>query len=110
MNTLNMPFGEIGSDSVKAGLRAQKEVLDVLHGISQDWFARATTEAELAFRLPSRLTAAPTVSDAFSAYHEWLNEWMSMRSEDSRRLLSDSQKIVDTGVRCFAVGSPAMTS
>jgi uncharacterized protein YciW len=109
-NTLHMPFGEIGSDSVKAGLRAQKELLDVLHHISQDWFARATTEAELAFRLPSRLTSAPTVSDAFSAYHEWLNEWMSMRSEDGRRLLSDSQKIVDTGVRCFAVGSPATTS
>jgi hypothetical protein len=35
---------------------------------------------------------------------------MSMRSEDGRRLVSDSQKIVDTGVRCFAVGSPAMTS
>ena len=45
-NTLHMPFGEIGSDSVKAGLRAQKELLDVLHHISQDWFARATTEAE----------------------------------------------------------------
>jgi hypothetical protein len=38
---MNMPFGEIGSDSVKAGLRAQKELLDVLHGISHDWFARA---------------------------------------------------------------------
>jgi hypothetical protein len=50
------------------------------------------------------------VSDAFSAYHEWLNEWMSMRSEDGRRLLADSQKIVDTGVRCFAGGSPVMTS
>jgi hypothetical protein len=109
-NTLNMPFGEIGSDSVKAGLRAQKEMFEVLHDIGQDWFTRATTEAELAFKLPSRLTSAPTVSDAFSAYHEWLNEWMSMASEDSRRLVADSQRIMDKSVRCFAPASPGATT
>jgi hypothetical protein len=45
-----------------------------------------------------------------SAYQEWLNEWLSMCGEDGRRLISDSQKIMDTGARCFANASPTATS
>ena len=81
-----------------------------LHDISRDWMARATSEAEFAFRLPNKLTAAQSVPDAFTAYHEWLNEWMSMCSEDGRRLVADSQRIMDKGVRCFVPASPGATT
>lgn len=33
-----------------------------------------------------------------------------MFGEDGRRLISDSWKIIDTGVRCFANTAPAVTS
>jgi hypothetical protein len=35
---------------------------------------------------------------------------MSMWGEDGRRLISDGQKIMDTGVRCFANVAPAVTT
>jgi len=100
-------FGETGTRSAVAGLRVQTEMLGLLSEIGQQWFARATTEAELAFKLPNKLTAARSVPDAISAYQEWLGEWMTMRGEDGRRLISDSQRIVETGVRCFAGATPA---
>jgi hypothetical protein len=56
----------------------------------------------LALRLPNKLTTARSVPDAFSAHQEWLDEWMRMFGEDTRRLVSDGHKLVDTGVRCFA--------
>jgi len=100
-------FGETGAGSAAAGLRGQTEMLGLLSEIGQEWFARATTEAELAFKLPNTLTAARSVPDAISVYQEWLGEWMTMRGEDGRRLMSDSQRIVETGVRCFAGTMPA---
>jgi hypothetical protein len=79
-------FGDVDMRNVTAGLRLQKQMIGLLSDISQDWFARATAEAELALRLPNRLTAARTVPDAVTAYQEWFGEWMARCSEDSRRL------------------------
>lgn len=107
---VNAQFAEMGAKSVTAGLRMQKELFETFNDISRDWFARATSEAELAFKLPRQLTNARSVPDALSAYQQWLNEWMSMWGEDGRRLVSDGQKIMDTGVRCFTNVSPAITS
>jgi hypothetical protein len=107
---VNTQFADMGAKSVTAGLRMQQELFETFQGISRDWFARATSEAELAFKLPRQLTNARSVPDALSAYQDWLNEWLSMCGEDGRRLISDGQKIMDTGVRCFANVSPTATS
>jgi hypothetical protein len=102
----NAASGDVGARNITAGLRLQKEMLGLLSDMGQDWFARATAEAELALRLPNRLTAARSVPDAVTAYQEWLGEWMDRCSEDSQRLLSDGQKMVVAGTRCFTGSSP----
>jgi len=109
-STADQPFGEIGARSVTMGLRLQSEMLEVLSEISREWITRATSEAELAFKLPNKLTAARSMPDAFSAYQEWLGEWMNMFGEDSRRFVSNGRKLIDTGVRCFADHAPAAMS
>jgi hypothetical protein len=103
-------FGTMGAGGVVAGLRLQKEMFEVLSSIGHEWFARARSEVELASRLPDKLTAARSVPDALSAYQEWLGEWMNRCGEDSYRIVSDSQRIINAGVRCFADGRPAGTS
>jgi hypothetical protein len=105
-----VPFGEMGPRNVKAALRLQTEMFEVLHDVGRDWLARAASEAELAFNLPNKLTSARTVPDVLSAYQEWLSEWMSMCSEDGRRFMADSQKIVNKSVSCFAASSPGDTA
>lgn len=104
---MSAPFGEMGARNVTAGFRAQQKMLDVLSDMSREWFTRATAEAELAFRLPNKLTNARSMPDAFSAYQEWFEEWMNMFGEDSQRLVSDGRKLIDTSVRCFAEATPA---
>ena len=103
-------FADMGASSVKAGLRMQRELFDTFQDIGRDWLVRGTSQAELAFKLPNKLTTARSPADAFSAYHEWLSEWLSLCGEGRPRFITDSQKLVDTGVRCFATVSPAMTS
>jgi len=104
------PFGEMGPRNVKAALRLQMEMFEIFHDVGRDWLKRAASEAELAFNLPNKLTAAQTVPAALSAYQEWLGEWMSMVSEDGRHFIADSQKIVDRSVSCFADQSPGTTT
>lgn len=101
---------EMAASGVKTGLRVQKQMLDVLNDIGQEWFARATSQAEFALKLPNRLTSAHTVPEAFSAYREWLGEWISMCDEDTRRFMADSQKIVDQSMRCFTESAPGATT
>jgi hypothetical protein len=108
-STQSAAFGDVGAPNVTAGLRLQKELLGLLSDMGQDWFARAAAEAQLALRLPDRLTAARSVPDAVTAYQEWFGEWVNRCSEDSQRLLSDGQKIVVTGTRCFTGRQSAPT-
>jgi len=103
-------FGEMGPRNVKAALRLQMEMFEVLHDVGRDWLKRAASEAELALNLPNKLTAAQTVLAALSAYQEWLSEWMGMVSENCRHFIADSQKIVDRSVSCFADRSPDPTT
>jgi hypothetical protein len=101
---------EIGANSLNAGLRMQTEMLDTLQTIGRQWIERRTCEAEFALNLPNRLVGARTVPDAVATYQEWLSEWLAMCNEDSRRFISDGQKIVATSVRCFTNISPSAPS
>jgi hypothetical protein len=95
-------FETMGMRGVTAGLRLQQEMFEVFSDIGREWIARATSDFELASRLPDQLTAAQSVPDAVSAYQQWLSEWMNRCGEDSYRIVSDGQKIINAGARCFA--------
>jgi hypothetical protein len=101
---------EIGTENMKNGLRMQREMFDTLQEIGREWLVRATSGAELALSLPSKVSAARTPADALSAYQEWLNEWMQMRADDGFRAMSDGRRIIDTGMRCFSGGPTGVSS
>jgi len=105
--TMSSRMADIGANSFNAGMRMQTEMFDTLQTIGHQWLERKSHEAELAFNLPNRLAGARTLPDAVSAYQEWLSEWLAMCNEDSRRFVTDGQKIVATGVRCFTNISPS---
>jgi hypothetical protein len=99
--TFTAQIGDVGKRSLHAGLRMQTEMLDALQAMSHDWMTCATSEAELALKLPNRLAGARTMPEAIAAYQQWLNEWLTMYNEDGRRLVADGQKFMTSGVRCF---------
>ena len=50
------PFAEMRPRNVKAALRLQMAMFEVLHDVGRDWLKRAASEAELALNLPNKLT------------------------------------------------------
>ena len=95
-----MPREEIRSD--RSTSPTGSEFFNALEEMSRDWMGRATAEVELSLKLSKKLTDAHSVSDAITAYQEWLSDEMNARAEDARLLLSNGQKIIDASSRLLS--------
>ena len=87
----------------------QKEFFDTFESMNREWVSRIQSEAKLASDFVSKLTAARSIPDAASAYQECATRHLEMFTEDSRRLLADSQKLIETGTRIFTAPQVAGT-
>ncbi|MGH7785117.1 MAG: phasin family protein [Candidatus Binatia bacterium] len=104
-NILPAEFVEIGKKRVEAMMEIQKEMFDIFQEIHQAWFDRARSAATVNSELIAKLTSARSVPETADAYQQCVGKRMEMLVEDGRRLLSDSQKIVDLGTRFLTNGS-----
>ena len=75
-----------------------------LEEMGQEVMSCATAEVEIGLKLSKKLTAAHSVPDALAAYQEWLSEELSARAENARRLMTNSQKLMDTSTRLLSNG------
>lgn len=103
-------MAEISADRFNGGVRMQTEMAQMLQTIGREWMERRTVEAEFALSLPNRLASVRTYADAVAVYQQWLSGWFAMCQEDGQRFLTDSQRIVATGMRCFTNTSPTAPS
>jgi hypothetical protein len=104
---------QIGDTEKKIGdaaLEAQGHFIKTLEEMSRDAMACASAEIERGLKLSKKLTAAQSVSDAVSAYQEWLSEEMAARSEEARRFMSNTQTFMTSGSRAFSNGWSGMST
>jgi hypothetical protein len=87
-----------------AALEAQNQFIKTLEDMSREAMACATAEIERGLKLSKKLSASQSVSDAVTAYQEWLTEEMSARSEDARRIMSNGQAFMTAGSRALSNG------
>ena len=88
----------------------QKEILGKLQQMNQDWFEHIQAETALASEFASKLAAAHSIPETTSICQEWTRRRMDKASEDAKRLLADSQKLIETGARLLPNGWPATSS
>ena len=96
---------EMGKQRVEALMEMQQELFDVFQEINQAWFDRARSAATINSELISKLTSARTMPETAEAYQQCVGKRMEMLVEDGRRLLADSQKIVNVGSKFLTNGS-----
>ena len=77
--------------------------------MNREWVSRIQSEAKLASDFVTKLIAARSIPDAASALQECATRQFEMFTEDSRRLLADSQKLIETGTRFFTAPQVAGT-
>ncbi len=85
-----------------ATLQANDEFLKTIEEMGREFMSCAAAEAELGLKLSKRLSEAHSIPDAMAAYQEWLKEEMNARSQDASRLMTNSQKLINTSTRLFS--------
>ncbi len=93
-----------------ATLQARDEFLKTIEEVGREFMSCAAAEAELGLKLSKKLSEARSIPDAMAAYQEWLNEEMNARSKDASRLMTNSQKFIDTSTRLFSNNWPSGVS
>jgi hypothetical protein len=84
--------------------KLQAEFSKYLQEASKTWLARLQSEASLASQLASELAAARSLPETTTAWQHWTKRRIELFAEDSRRLLADTEKLMETGGRMFGKG------
>jgi hypothetical protein len=82
----------------------QKEFSAYLEGLNKNWLAHMQSETALAMQFASKLSATRSIPETTTVYQEWANRRMELFTEDSRRFLADTQKLIESGLRALARG------
>ena len=97
-------LAESGKKRVQDIINLQSELFKYFQEANRNWFARMQTEAALASKFSAKLAAARSVPETGAVCQEWANQHIELLAEDAKRLVADTEKVVETGARVFANG------
>ena len=97
-------FAETGKERTEQMFKLQAEFSKYLQEANKTWLARLQSEASLASQLASELAAARSIPETTTAWQHWTKRRIELFAEDSRRLLADAEKLMETGGRMLGNG------
>ena len=87
-------FANMGQKNFDTMMGLQKEILDAVYDINQQWILGINAEATLASELFTKLVAARSIPDAVSACQDCGSRQLEILAEQSRGLMAASERIV----------------
>jgi hypothetical protein len=96
-----------GKKQVEDMISLQKEFSEYLQEVNQNWLAHMRSEAALATQFATKLTATRSIPERATLCQEWTNRRMELFTEDSKRFLAETQKLMESSLRALASGWPA---
>ena len=89
----------MGKQCIEELFNVQTELLERLQETNQHWLERVQSEAALASKFAAKLTATHSVPEAMTTYQEWTGRQIEMIADDSKLLVADTQRFMETGAR-----------
>jgi histone H3/H4 len=96
---LSPEFATMGKQCIEEFVNVQSELFENLQESNRHWLERVQSEAALASKFATKLTATRSVSDAMTTCQEWTSRQIEMIAEDSKLLVADAQRFIETGAR-----------
>jgi hypothetical protein len=97
-------LAETGKKRAEEYFKLQTEFSKYLQEANKAWLARLQSEASLASQFASELAAARSIPERTTAWQHWAKRRMELFAEDSRRILADAEKLMETGRRMLGNG------
>ena len=101
----------MGKQCIEELVDVQSELFETLQQTNRHWLERVQSEAALSSRLATKLTATRSVSEAMATCEELASCQIEMIAEDSKLLVADTQRFMETGARLLGTtgGRTALT-
>jgi len=103
-NLLSPESVTMGKKNIEELLNVQKELFENLQETNRHWLECVQSEAALASKFATKLTTTRSVPDAMTTCQEWTSRQIEMMAEDSKLLVADTQRFMQTGVRLLPNG------
>jgi hypothetical protein len=103
-NLRSPEFATMGKKSIEELLNAQTELLKNLQETNRHWREIVQSEAALASKFATKLTTSRSIPDAMTTCQEWTGRQIEMMTEDTRLLVADTQRFMETGARVLSSG------
>ena len=86
---------------------ARTEIWDCLQDANRVLMERMQQEAALTAELASKLTASRSISETTTVLQDWTSKHIEMTTEDTRRLFSDAQQMLNASTRFWSNSAQA---
>jgi len=86
---------------------ARTEIWDCLQDANRVLMERMQQEAALTAELAAKLTASRSFTETASVLQNWTSKHIEMTTEDTRRLFSDAQQMLNAGTRFWSNAAQA---
>ena len=80
------------------------ELFNSLNETSRRWLGCFEAEAKLTSELAAKLTAARSLPDVMAAYQEWGTRQLEVIGGETKHLLDDAQKLMQSGAHVALTG------
>jgi hypothetical protein len=98
-NLLSPEFATMGKQCFEELVNVQRELFENLQETNRHWLERVQYEATLASKFATKLTTTHSVSEAMTTCQEWTSRQIETITEDSKLLVADTQRFMETGAR-----------
>jgi hypothetical protein len=101
---LSPEFATMGKKGIEELLNVQTELFKNLQETSRHWLEIVQSETALASKFATKLATTRSIPDAMTTCQEWVGRQIEMMTEDSKLLVADTQRFMETGARVLSSG------
>jgi hypothetical protein len=99
----------MGKKSIEELLNVQAKLFENLRETNRHWLECVQSEAALASKFTTKLATMRSIPDAMTTCQEWSSRQIEMMAEDSKLLIADIQKFMETGTRLLYSGNGGLS-
>lgn len=97
-------FAETAKKQFEELSDVQSELFERFQEANKRWLNRIQAEASLSSEFVSKLSSAHSIPDAMNVYQEWGARRLEMMAEDVKRVMDDTQKLMQAGTHMLTNG------